>query len=214
MPSRNRIIAIEERVVTRDSFGGEIVAWVDLAKVWASVNQTGVSENFENESNLEQAVRNAQIDILYREDVDETMRVVYQQHAWDIEGIAEIGYKRALRLYCRTAIGGQHFIPTPISIRGGLSADAVPEASEITIDHVGSRLTFDPFSAMHVLLWRIATEPDITSVVFASDPTGENQIGGFTKWPDTIEDDGDAGNVWVSNQSLTFTAEHHELDIA
>ena len=214
MPKRNRVIAIQERVVTRDRFGGEVETWVDLTEVWARVNQTGVSENFDNNANLEHAVRNAQIDILYREDVDETMRVIYQQHAWDIEGIGELGYKHELRLFCRTAIGGTRFIPTPISIRGGLSADAIPEASEFTIDHVGSRLTFDPFAAMHVLLWRIATESDITSVVFTSDPTGVNQISAFTKWPDTIELNGESGNVWVSNQSLTFTAEHRELEIA
>ena len=214
MPDFNRIIAIEERVITRDRFGGEAETWVDLAKVWAKVNQTGVSENFENNANLEQAVRNAQIDIQYREDVDETMRVIYQQHAWDIEGIAELGFKHRLRLFCRTVIGGTRFIPTPISIRGGLSADATPEASEFTIAHVGSRLTFDPFSAMHVLLWRLATESDITSVVFTSDPTDVNQISAFTKWPDTIEVNGEPGNVWVSNQSLTFTAEHRELEIA
>ena len=45
----NRIVELQERRVVRDSFGGEIVSWIELERVWANVNQTGTSENFENE---------------------------------------------------------------------------------------------------------------------------------------------------------------------
>ena len=34
----NRIVQLQRRTVTRDSFGGEIESWSEVEKVWASVN--------------------------------------------------------------------------------------------------------------------------------------------------------------------------------
>ena len=99
MTSRlDRIVELQARRVTRDSFGSEIEGWSEIDKVWANVNQTGVSENFENESNRAVALRNSTIRILWRSDVQETSRVVYDDLAWDIKGISEIGFRRELEL--------------------------------------------------------------------------------------------------------------------
>ena len=35
------------------NFGSEIEGWSEIDKVWANVNQTGVSEDFENDANRE-----------------------------------------------------------------------------------------------------------------------------------------------------------------
>lgn len=98
--------------------------------------------------------------------------------------------------------------PTPgtVSLLGGLSADALPQAGELTIPAANHVLTFDPFATQHVLIARLTTEADVTSVVFAADATNQNQKGGFTKHPSTVTVAGDAYNVWVSNQTLTFVS--------
>ena len=59
----NRIVQLERRTVSRDSFGSEVESWSEVAEVWASVNQTGTSENFENDANRVVALRSAQITI-------------------------------------------------------------------------------------------------------------------------------------------------------
>lgn len=93
-----------------------------------------------------------------------------------------------------------------VTVKGGLSADATPQASEITIDGVNHVISFPAFTNMRVLIWRLESQGDLTSIVLGSDPTRQNQIGGFTKFGSTLDVGGDTGNVWVSNQSLTFPA--------
>ena len=98
--------------------------------------------------------------------------------------------------------------PTPgtVTVRGGLSADDTPTAPEINIVGMNHVISFPAFTNMHVLVWRLASQGDLTSIVLGSDPTNQNQIGGFTKFANTINKGGVAGNVWVSDQSLTFAA--------
>ena len=96
--------------------------------------------------------------------------------------------------------------PGTVTVKGGLSADATPVASEITIDGVNHVLSFPAFTDMRLLIWRLASQGDLTSVVIGSDPTQANVIGGWTKFASTVDVGGDTGNVWVSNQLLTFPA--------
>ena len=210
----DRIIAIEKPVIARDVFGGELVSWAEVAKAWAHVNQTGVSERFEQGSEREQALRHARMRIRWRGDVDETMRVVYDGYAWDIEGIGELGYRRELELHCRADVDGPPVSASILTVRAGLSADAVPTAPEFTFTAVAGSVDFGAFMDMHVLLWRPVAEADITVVVFTSDPTQENQIGGFTRQATPLELDSVEGVAWVSNQRLTFPDEHSVLQVA
>lgn len=212
MPSLDRIITIQDPVVTRDGFGGETVNYANLAEVWADVDQTGVSEDFENDANRERALRNAKMRIHWRGDIDERMRVVYDGLGWDIEGIAEIGFRRYLELTCQTDTG--RMVTThPLTLVAGLSADTTVTADELTLTHTGGRIEFAAFTDMHIVLWRRADEPDIASVVLPTDPTMVNQIGAFNKQAMTVTRDSVAGNVWVSNQLLTF-AEADVLEVA
>ena len=117
------------------------------------------------------------------------------------------------------SIYGQHqtIIPSPpitpvtppgtVSLRGGTSADDTAQASELTITGANHILTFAPFTNRHLLIARRASQGDITSVVLSNDPTMQNQIGGFTKQGAQVTVGGVSYNVWVSNQSLTFTAQ-------
>ena len=146
MPTRlDRIIEIQRLVVTRGDFGDEVEDWVELDTVWAHVNQTGADEAFEDSADREEVTRDARMEIRYRHDIDETMRVIYDELAWDIRGIAEFGYRDRLELLCQAEIGNQRFPFTGFTVMGGLSVDAVPEASEITIAQTAHNLIFPAF---------------------------------------------------------------------
>ena len=108
----NRIVQIQERNVVRDGLGGEVVTWAPVVKLWAEVTQTGVSKDFENDANRDVALRNAQVRILWRGDIDETQRMVYDGLPWDIKGIGEVGFRKDLMLTVQTDVHNQptHFL--------------------------------------------------------------------------------------------------------
>ena len=84
----NRVIEIQHFTVTRDSFGGEIRAWVTLAKVWAEKLSTKPSERFIETSARTVNQSTAQFQILQRDDLDERNRVIDDHGVlWDIIGI-------------------------------------------------------------------------------------------------------------------------------
>ena len=204
-------IEIQRRVVVRDSFGSEVETWVKVDTVQARINQTGADEAFRNEANREQATRDARMTILWRDDLDETMRVIFRERAWDIRGIAEIGFRNKLELLAQADIGGMVHPFTGFTVMGGLSADPTPEASEIAIAQTAHSLMYPAYVDRHLLIWRLASEPDLVSVILDSDPTNLNQISGFSKWGALITVGGHDGKVWVSNQLLTHVAETLDL---
>ena len=118
MPVMDRIVELQERSVTRDPFGSQVVSWSEIEKVWAHVNQTGTSEDFENDADRDVALRNATIRVRWRDDVQETGRVVYDGLPWDIKGIAEIGYRRELELHCQTDVHHPMTAFTPVVDQG------------------------------------------------------------------------------------------------
>ena len=206
MPAYDRLIDIQQRVVTRDSFGGEVVVWDKLETVWANVNQTGVSEDFENEANREQALRNAQFRIRWRSDVTEAHRVIYDGHAWDIEGLAEEGFHKNLLLYCQTD-ASRGVLAIGFTALAGLSDDDTPDAAELTVSHVGSRFTFAAINNEHVLFARSVHEPDIATIVDVGDSTQANQFSGWKKYGFAVDVDGTDYNVWVSEMPITKTTQ-------
>ena len=96
--------------------------------------------------------------------------------------------------------------PAHPSLRGGLSADATPTAAELTIVGNMGVLSFGTVSGERLLVARLASEGDISSVLFSFDATSTNQIGGFTKFGSDVDVAGDAYAVWVGNQELTITS--------
>ena len=97
----DRIITIQQRTVARDSYGGEIVTWVDLAMVWCAIMRSSTFERFVESSNIEQSAQLQFFRIRWRDDIDETMRLLYDGHEWDIEGIVEVGRRRHLDVVAR-----------------------------------------------------------------------------------------------------------------
>ena len=118
MPVLDRIVELQELRETRDRFGGVVESWAEIEKVWASVRQTGTSENFQNDADRAIALRNATIRIRWRNDVQETARVVYDGFPWDIKGIAEIGFRRELDLICQTDVHREQVEFTPVVDQG------------------------------------------------------------------------------------------------
>lgn len=209
----DRLITIQQRVDSRDDFGGVVEQWVDLDNVWARFERQSGQEPYRREANRQQAIRSGVLRILYRSDVTEISRIVYEDHAWDILGIDEVGFRRYMDLTVQTEVGGERYLPRHYTILAGISDDATPEVAELTVGHDGGRITFEPFADKHVLIGRAASEPALTTVVFDDDDTRANQIPGFTQFAMVIAVDGMDYNVWVSNQLLTF-AEQKILEVA
>ena len=97
--------------------------------------------------------------------------------------------------------------PGTIALRAGLSDDSTPVGAELTIAGVHDQLTIPTFTAEHLLIARLATEADITYLVFNSDPSMSNQILGFTKHGSPVDVSGTNYSVWVSHQKLTFASD-------
>ena len=89
----------------------------------------------------------------------------------------------------------------------GTSDDAVPVESELTIAAANGSAEIPAYDgSKHVLLARLASEADITSVKRSDDLSQTNQIGAFTKHGSAVSVGGTDYNVWVSNQALTQSA--------
>ena len=91
----------------------------------------------------------------------------------------------------------------------GTSADATPLGSELTIMATAGAAEIPAYvGSMHVLVARLATESDFTSILRSDDISQTNQLGAFTKFATTVVPTGEtlAFNVWVSNQALAQTA--------
>ena len=88
----------------------------------------------------------------------------------------------------------------------GTSADDTPQGSELTIAAGNGVGTIPAYAgSRYLLIARLASESDITSILFSDDSSQTNQVGIVTKWGSAIVPTGetDAYNVWVSNQALT-----------
>lgn len=91
----------------------------------------------------------------------------------------------------------------------GLSDDDVPQGNELTIQATAGVGTIPAFTNRYMLIARLASQPDIRSVLFSDDASMTNQVGAFTKFGSAVNIAGQTGNfaVWVSNQLLTQPAE-------
>lgn len=105
-----------------------------------------------------------------------------------------------------TASGGQTITD---DVYFGLSADDVPLPAELTISGVNGAAVITPFTDMYMLIARLESEGDITSVLFSDDSTQTNALGAFTKYGTTVIPTGEteAFSVWVSNQILSQYAD-------
>lgn len=106
--------------------------------------------------------------------------------------------------YVDRLVAGTHQVPHN-ELLGGISADAVPVAGELTVAGVaGARITIPAYAGeQHHLLAREADEADLTSAVRSDDSTAANLLAGFTKYGAVVDVGGTDYSVWVSNQALS-----------
>ena len=105
--------------------------------------------------------------------------------------------------------GGAPPLPTD-DIYFGTSADEMPDPGELILAAANGVATIEAYAGnRHVLIGRLATEEDITTVRRGDDVSNTNQIGAFTKFGVTVipMDEILPFNVWVSNQALSQDAD-------
>ena len=94
MAVRNRIIFLQEPVVARDSFGGEVITWTTQATVWASFENVGkATEKYIHQSSKDRIVRMGQFGIIPPHvNFDERWRIVETDglaRTWNVVGIGK-----------------------------------------------------------------------------------------------------------------------------
>ena len=96
-------ITLQRRSTANDALGQEVLAWSDVATVFAQVEQLSGRELMT--ANAEYAENVARITIRFRTDVVEKMRILYGAVVYDITSVSDIdGTKRELQLNCKTGL--------------------------------------------------------------------------------------------------------------
>lgn len=103
--SLTRRVVIEQKSVTQDSYGAEVITWALLATVWASVtDEIGPSKGSEKTAEHVRVLETTtKIVIRYRADITSDMRVRLSDgsRTWQIVSIAEGGRRDATIMLCK-----------------------------------------------------------------------------------------------------------------
>ena len=102
--------------------------------------------------------------------------------------------------------------PTPVTddIYFGTSANDFASSGELTIPGVNGSGVIPAYAGhRHHLIARLATEGDITSVLYSDDPTMDNAIGAYIKFGNTLVPPGETEpfTVWITEQALLQAAD-------
>ena len=96
----NRRITIQEKTVTRDAYGAEVIDWTEVAEVWAAVLPIRGSEYVSLQ--MAQADLTTRFVIRYRAGVTPAMRIVYGDAVYDIKEVIDVrDSHRSLELMAR-----------------------------------------------------------------------------------------------------------------
>lgn len=95
----DRRITIQTFSETTDSFGQEVKSFSTLASVWANVVEKVGREGEDGE--MIAATKKVEFIIRYRTDVDEEMRIVYNNNTYKIQAIQSADARKAfLKIVC------------------------------------------------------------------------------------------------------------------
>ena len=98
-------VTLQEHISTRDSFGAEKEAWIDTAKVWASVEPLSGKEYFAAQQI--NAEVNIKVTIRYRPLIHPRMRVLFGVRVFEILSVLNIEEKNIqLVLMCKEVLDG------------------------------------------------------------------------------------------------------------
>jgi len=97
-------VTIQQKSVTQNSYGEEIVTWAELATVWASVEDLSGREFYEARQ-VPAAEVTTRVRIRYRSDVEPTMRIVHGGRTLEIVFVLDPeGRRRETVLMCRELV--------------------------------------------------------------------------------------------------------------
>jgi SPP1 family predicted phage head-tail adaptor len=75
-------LILQSQSITRDTFGAEVVTWVNTAQVYASMEQVSGRELYTAQQINAEAT--TKITIRHRKDITPKMRLVYKERVFDI----------------------------------------------------------------------------------------------------------------------------------
>ena len=94
----DRRIIIESFTDARDSYGQPIRTWSTFATVWAGVKLNIGKEIFATREKVKERI--VDFKIRYRTDLNNEMRVIYNENYYEIEDIVELGREDGLIVRC------------------------------------------------------------------------------------------------------------------
>ena len=99
-------VTIQSKSVSRDGFGAEVIAWVNVATVWADVRSTDGTENVESTVDQMVATISHSVLIRHRAGLSPAMRVVWRGKVLRILSVVEKDNRqRQLLLKCSEVVG-------------------------------------------------------------------------------------------------------------
>ena len=98
----NQRVKLQSKSVSRGSNGEEVVTWVDVATLWAQVQQLRGKEFFAGAQMQDEV--DVRVRLRYRTAVTRDQRLLWNGAPLDIVSIIVIGYKEALELLCLSGV--------------------------------------------------------------------------------------------------------------
>ncbi len=97
----DRLITIQQEVITRGDFKEEKITWQDLTQAWAEVQfaqgrEQGVPTSGHNKQ--QQGIQPVHFIIRYRADLDKRMRIIWEGEVYEITAIQEIQRRHWIRI--------------------------------------------------------------------------------------------------------------------
>jgi len=100
-------VTIQQQTGSRDSFGGEVVTWSDVATVWGAVEPLAGTEAFQQVGDQVLAVAYVKVRLRYRGGITAKMRLVFNFRILDIEHVANLDTRNwEINLLCREVPDG------------------------------------------------------------------------------------------------------------
>lgn len=95
---KHRVI-IQKSEKARDGFGAVKENWIDFKSLWAEVyDRSGIQVFATNQIKNEKSTR---VRIRFRDDIDESMRVIFRGKPYDIQSVLDVsGDRKFLELMC------------------------------------------------------------------------------------------------------------------
>jgi SPP1 family predicted phage head-tail adaptor len=88
---RDKVITIQSKTMSTDSYGGQVETWADFAKVWANVWPLKGRELVAAQA--AQSETTVRFNIRWIAGLTEAMRISYNSKLYDITGIIDVGEK-------------------------------------------------------------------------------------------------------------------------